>query len=143
MIIVSRHIGAVEFVAESLRLPHERFVINDGWVNFFHEMEEGRLMMLAAENGDEYHGIIPTRKIRWLQEASEEDCNGEIVYGNVPMNLAAVATQVVAIEFDRPPRGKELSFSDMWEAGARFVSYVVVKTEETRQEMFRRIRTNA
>lgn len=57
--------------------------------------------------------------------ATPSDVDGKVVYGNVPLHLAMLATVVVAVEFDTPPRGAELDAAAMVEAGARLAPYVV------------------
>jgi hypothetical protein len=61
--------------------------------------------------------------------ATKADVAGKTVIGNVPLALAASASQVLAIEFSgAPPRGAEYSVDDMRAAGARIVGYVVRST---------------
>ena len=53
------------------------------------------------------------------------DC---IVYGNLPLHLAAEAKMVLAVEFNGPPpRGQEYTAQDMRDAGASLRSYKVNK----------------
>jgi len=66
-----------------------------------------------------------------LASASIDDVRGKVVYGNIPLHLAAAAKMVVAVEFEgTPPRGAEYSLEDMKAAGARLVRYVVRVPEE-------------
>ena len=61
-----------------------------------------------------------------LAEATAEDVRGKIVYGNLPLHLAAAAYAVVAIEFSgQPPRGREYSVAGMEVAGAHLRTYTV------------------
>ena len=47
-----------------------------------------------------------------------------IIYGNVPLHIAALAKAVVAVEFDGvPPRGSEYTLPEMQAAGARLRAY--------------------
>jgi hypothetical protein len=63
--------------------------------------------------------------------ATPSDVEGKVVFGNVPMHLACMATMVVAIEFpSAPPRGNEYTIEDMDKAGARLVGYKVQRTGE-------------
>lgn len=104
--------------------------------------------MLAALNGDgagERPVVIVSRHpaaIEFCREAASRDfpgsdarviagnadiadVHGAIVYGNVPMHLAAAAAEVRAVEFlGSPPRGAEYSAEDMRRAGARLVRYI-------------------
>jgi len=58
--------------------------------------------------------------------ATPDDVRGRIVAGNIPLNLAALADEVVAVEFDgAPPRGAEYGMPEMVSAGARLASYIV------------------
>lgn len=58
--------------------------------------------------------------------ATPDDVRNKVVVGNVPMALAALATKVVAVEFDgQPPRGTEYGAKELAEAGARLTGYVV------------------
>ena len=55
-----------------------------------------------------------------------DQVRGKVVIGNVPMHLAAMATEVWAIEFPAmPPRGQEYTLADMEAAGARISRYRV------------------
>jgi hypothetical protein len=58
--------------------------------------------------------------------ATPDDVRGCIVAGNIPLSLAALAVEVVAVEFDgAPPRGSEYGVAEMAAAGARLASYIV------------------
>lgn len=58
--------------------------------------------------------------------ATPDDVRGKVVAGNVPLSLAALADEVVAVEFSgAPPRGAEYSAADMAAAGARLERYTV------------------
>lgn len=62
-----------------------------------------------------------------LASATPDDVRGKIVGGNLPMHLACLAHEVVAIEFaGAPPRGTEYGLADMQAAGARAARYAVV-----------------
>lgn len=64
-----------------------------------------------------------------LESATAADVCGCIVYGNVPLHLAASALAVVVVEFDgEPPRGREYTLDDMHAAGARLRVYQVSGT---------------
>jgi len=55
-----------------------------------------------------------------------EEARGRVLWGIVPLNIAALAKEVRAIQFPYfPPRGKEYTMEDMEEAGATLVSYRV------------------
>lgn len=61
-----------------------------------------------------------------VSSATAEDVRGKIVAGNLPLNLAAEALEVWAVEFTgAPPRGQEYTLADMIRAGARLRPYRV------------------
>lgn len=61
-----------------------------------------------------------------IESATPEDVRGAVVAGNLPLYLAALATQVVAVEFTgAPPRGNEYGQAEMIAAGARLATYSV------------------
>ncbi|MHB1681570.1 MAG: CRISPR-associated protein Csx16 [Bacilli bacterium] len=63
-----------------------------------------------------------------MAHATEADVRRRVVAGNLPLSLAALADEVVAVEFTgRPPRGEEYTLEDMVAAGARLQSYVVFR----------------
>ena len=67
-----------------------------------------------------------------LEKVTPEEVQGCIVFGNLPMGLAALAQEVVAIEFSGdPPGGREYSIEEMREAGAHLMSYQVHKLGES------------
>jgi hypothetical protein len=81
-----------------------------------------------------------------LAQVEPEEVQGNVVFGNLPMGLAALAQEVVAIEFSGdPPRGREYTLEDMVEAGAHLMSYQVHRlgespvtpSEETIEEVLR------
>lgn len=61
-----------------------------------------------------------------LESATPDDVRGAVVAGNLPLHLAALCREVIAVEFDGPPpRGAEYGLADMRAAGARLASYRV------------------
>ena len=61
-----------------------------------------------------------------LSSATEADVLDRVVAGNLPLHLAALAAEVIAVEFDgEPPRGAEYTAADMAAAGARLRRYRV------------------
>ncbi len=61
--------------------------------------------------------------------ATPDDVRGKVVAGNIPLSLASMADEVVAVEFDgAPPRGAEYGAAEMAAAGARLESYVVKRS---------------
>lgn len=62
-----------------------------------------------------------------LLQAGPQDVRGKVVAGNLPLQLAALAWEVVAVEFEgQPPRGQEYSLAEMEAAGARLRRYIVL-----------------
>lgn len=63
---------------------------------------------------------------RVLAEVGPADVHGRVVFGNIPLYLAALTEMVYAIEFaGAPPRGAEYSAEDMDAAGASLAPYRV------------------
>ncbi|MGI9951413.1 CRISPR-associated protein Csx16 [Moorellaceae bacterium AZ2] len=61
-----------------------------------------------------------------LAEASAEDVKGKIVAGNLPLHLAALAAEIVVVEFaGEPPQGGEYGLEDVKAAGAKLARYQV------------------
>ena len=61
-----------------------------------------------------------------LTSASPDDVRDKVVAGNVPLQLAALAAEVVTVEFSgQPPRGQEYGPAEMAAAGARLARYRV------------------
>ena len=134
-IIVSRHPAAIEFIARELGLwdsptthrhcgpppasglrwlnPGQGVVTDDA-------LRSGLCSGWAICRGEDA-AVLP---IPVLASAAANDVRGKIVYGNLPLHLATIAAQVVAIEFaGNPPRGAEYTLSDMAAAGARLVGF--------------------
>lgn len=64
--------------------------------------------------------------------ATADDVRGAVVGGNLPLHLAALAVQVVAVEFTGdPPRGAEYGQAEMIAAGARLARYTVAAVPES------------
>jgi hypothetical protein len=63
---------------------------------------------------------------RVIAQATADDVRGKVVAGNLPLHLAAVTAEVVAVEFaGPPPRGLEYTLADMQAAGAKLARYRV------------------
>lgn len=107
-IIVTRHKGAVSFIAAALQGTD-----NNG--------ESVSVYCIEARDRVQ----VPV-----VSSATADDVRGKVVYGNLPMHLAAEADTVYAIEFDGdPPRGAEYNLDDMRRAGARLMPYVVTRSD--------------
>lgn len=63
-----------------------------------------------------------------VSHATEKDVTGQVVYGMLPLHLAALAERVITIDLPNlapGQRGSELSADEMEKAGARLVAYEV------------------
>ena len=81
-------------------------------------LEGVRVLKAGARGSDEELFVYPT--------ATAAIVRGNVVYGNVPLHLAALAAEVWAIEFKgTAPRGAEYSLEDMYAAKAHISKYVV------------------
>jgi putative CRISPR-associated protein (TIGR02620 family) len=72
------------------------------------------------------HGITG----RVIAQATPEDVRDKIVYGVLPMNLAAEAEEVVNVDLPGLPlekRGKDITPAEMDEYGAVLNHYIVLK----------------
>ena len=66
-----------------------------------------------------------------LAAASAHDVLDAVVAGNLPLHLAVLAREVIAVEFaGDAPRGAEYGLAEMDAAGARLARYVVRRAEE-------------
>lgn len=75
-------------------------------------------------------GINPM-KVEVFAEATPQDVFGKRVYGNLPMELAASAYSITAVQYHgNPPRGKEYDRHDMEREGAYLATYQVVRVVE-------------
>lgn len=81
------------------------------------------------------HEIIPNdnSEVSVIEHATPADVDGQIVYGVLPLHLAALAKEVHSIDIPNLPadkRGKELTADDMDTLGASIVSYKVLPMED-------------
>jgi|SRR3989344_4689199 len=109
IIIVSRHPAAIQFCAAHIadRENWNQYSIFSDKVEFY--------------EGEEVY-TVPIKS-----SVTPADVTGVEVYGNLPMNLAAVAGGLSVIEFgSNPPRGQEYTLADMEVAGAFIASYKVI-----------------
>lgn len=113
-IIVSRHASAVDFLVSELSAPNVSVTLSAA--------RDAMHIIARNEYGeDEFHGTIPI-----LASAAPDDVRGKIVYGNLPLHLAALAEEVRVIEFaGAAPRGQEYTLADMKAAGACVRRYMV------------------
>lgn len=111
-LVVSRHPAALEFIGRKL----------DAWIDNFEPN-------CPACGFDSWYQdqICPVCFEVATGDVSYEDVEDRVVYGNIPLDLAAVAKEVWAIVFPpgKAPRGREYSYRDMVNAGARLVGFVV------------------
>ena len=102
-VIVSRHASAIAFIAR-----HMGGKVVGGAAPTHVEMPDGALVPIITGN------------------ATAHDVVGRTIYGNIPMQLAACAHAVYALEFaGAPPRGQEYGLEEMDAAGARLIGYTV------------------
>ncbi|GIV81675.1 MAG: hypothetical protein KatS3mg051_1029 [Anaerolineae bacterium] len=69
-----------------------------------------------------------------VEHATPDAVRGRVVYGNLPLHLAALAAEVVAIDMPDLPRdvrGWDLTPEEMDTFGARMTRYRVLKVEES------------
>jgi hypothetical protein len=105
IVIVSRHAAACQFVASELN---------------------------AVYAGGEINAVVlpDGNRIPVLSSATPADVQGKVVYGNLPLHLAALAAEVRVIEFEgNPPRGQEYDLAAMKAAGAVIRAYRVARCE--------------
>ena len=81
------------------------------------------------------HEIIPNdaTEVSVIEHATPADVTGQVVYGVLPLHLAALAKEVHSIDIPNLPadkRGKELTADDMDTLGASIVSYKVLPMED-------------
>jgi len=70
-----------------------------------------------------------------VEVATADAVGGRVVGGNLPLHLAALCREVVAVEFDGPPpRGAEYGDEEMRAAGARIARYTVHRVVECTEE---------
>lgn len=120
MVIVSRHEGALEWIRRHLDVG------TDYRLDVHRVYGASRYDAMAViDNNDVVIAEIPI-----LAKADPADIRAKVVVGNVPLCLAAEAAEVMAIEFDSPPRGAEHTADDMERAGARFNRYVVIRSKQ-------------
>ena len=116
VVVVSRHPAAIKFIAEYL--GNAEADIDKNRILLFSSTEN----LEVGEHSDE---------IRVIKEASKEDIKDKIVYGNLPLDLAAHAKSVYSVLFEKnPPRGKELTLDNMVEAGATIRKFKVEEVLE-------------
>jgi hypothetical protein len=132
-VIVSRHKAAVEFIAAALAAQNQSdFVVTPEGVElgWYQDADSGAVMAPGAGANAGYDWS-PTGRIPVVaDDALPDDVRDRIVYGNLPLHLAALAAEVWAVEFDGPPpRGAEYTAEDMRRAGARLTRYTVRAVE--------------
>jgi len=116
-VIVSRHPAAIEWVAQQLDMYSEEYPVYDRDLS----------LVTIYDDGAETERYVPV----YTQVDDSTQLNGKLVYGVLPMSLAAEAYRAFVIEFTGdPPRGREYSVADMEEAGARLVEYEVRRVTE-------------
>lgn len=108
-VVVSRHPGVCEFIAYCLG-------------GTYHPRREGYFPSIQIPDEKGGHHIIHVID----GDATSDDVRDKYVIGNVPLRLACLAREVIAIEFvGKPPRGQEYTKQDMINEGAYLMNYVV------------------
>jgi hypothetical protein len=124
-VIVSRHKAAIEFIATQLGgtvgPQHECVYITDDMRCECCNEPQG-----YCQKGNDFVGTITREVIPVIASATVADVKDKIVYGNLPLNLACHASEIVAVEFHGiPPRGQEYTLADMVAARAKLARYKV------------------
>lgn len=142
-LIVTRHRGAVEWLAEEFRRTRTAPAWR-GWTVWCILTADARVRgwpvggngshthylcpLLAADQWDDFdpRSYDAQPRIPVVAEVTAADVRGRHVVGNLPLHLAALCASVTAIEFaGPPPRGAEYTAAEMTAAGARLARYVV------------------
>ena len=79
-----------------------------------------------------------------IAHATPDQVRGRICYGVLPLNLAALASEVWAIDMpdlEAADRGRDLTPKEMDAAGAELFCYVVLPTN--REDLIRRLNAHA
>jgi len=85
----------------------------------------GFIAWLRKKLGDEL-----VDKATILETATAEDIHGKVVFGNLPLSLAAEAREVWTVDFKSPVRGgQDLTVEEMEAAGAELSGYLVYGLE--------------
>ena len=123
ILIISRHPAAIEFIARHLARGYgvDGYHVNtDSVVIDRYDYHEG------PHDPSACHCERWSETVNVVASATAEDVAGKVVYGNIPLHLAAAADSVWAVEFDGPPpRGAEYGIAEMEQAGARLCCYKV------------------
>ena len=142
-LIVSRHPAAVAFIRCELRafadapvigrIPCSRPGCTEDAVTAFPSVSYTdrpawgwHYRCPAHDPAPAFDGLPVARVVVIPRDATADDVRGAVVAGNLPLHLAALAREFIAVEFaGEPPRGAEYDLDDMDRAGARLVRYVV------------------
>lgn len=120
VVIISRHAAAIDFCLSRWHEAVTAAADQVGCRSDLDKLDGGRVPRVITGN------------------ATAEDVAGNVVVGNVPLKLAALARLVLAVEFDgTPPRGGEYTASDMEAAGAKLRPYVVTSGVLTPDDHYR------
>lgn len=119
-VIVSRHLGAVEWLGQILWPDHRSCVQTEG--------ATPKALIKLDYSNPEFPEGLGVEEIPVLTSATPDSVRDAVVYGNVPLDMAAEAAMVHAILFPpgKAPRGAECSAQEMTERGAFLASFVTV-----------------
>lgn len=116
-IIVSRHPAAIEFIARELDGEIVERTLSG---------KTGKYIKIRATPESDPQHKCDHHLWSILASATPDDVRGKIVYGNLPLHLAALAAELHVIEFaDTAPLGAEYTLAEMDAAGARLTRYRV------------------
>lgn len=143
-LIVTRHPGAVDWLATQLPLPNPDkdywWARNGEYLTLFaHNPEDLASRAIAMGQFDQETGepcttnLAPEplviRSILVVAEATADQVRHKRVIGNLPLHLCAKASMVTVIEFGSTRGCGEFTREQMIAAGAKLASYVVITRE--------------
>jgi hypothetical protein len=87
-----------------------------------------RLCLMGEPDERGVRPVLSNIPVLWQKNATPKDVQGKVVYGNVPLDLAALCECVCPVLFKgNPPRGAEYTKDDMVQAQAYLGYYAVLE----------------
>jgi hypothetical protein len=119
-LVVTRHPAALDWLAYMLTNEHDEA---------FADFDAGTLTIAPRADTHDY-GSVDKEEAKVIPvctgNVTAEQVRSKVVVGNLPLQLAALCSEVWAIEFNGPPpRGRDYGVQEMVEAGARLAGYRV------------------